>query len=328
MLFSLFLIILITFIPILIWGYIFSYMDNSSFNRKRFLFWVLAWWVSVYPIFYLDDIVSISWFNILNIFSYISNDINLYSLWLIFSSFLSFTVLLFILSFIFWIWFGSIFNKFREYIKLFSKIILVFLFLIFILILLVFGIDIVVNFFPFLQFDLNDSWIDYNWIAFNSFKLVILYYLVIWFIEELSKFFNFLQWNIFDITNIKKGVLYWIFIALWFSFIENIIYLQNIYTNAWFSNWLVFTYFFRSIFSVFLHIVCTSIISFYFTKAFLYYKNSSINFSFIKLFFKGLLLSILLHALFDISLTFWFTFVIFIYFIFWYIYITWIFYKE
>lgn len=325
---TLFILILISFIPILLWGYIFSYLDNSILNKKRFFFWVFAWWVSVIPILYLENIVNFSWINLLNIFYYVSSIDWFFSLLEIIWSFWVFLLLIIFASFLFGLSFWSVIDKFRFYIKLLFKNILVFLFIILLISLFIYGLDYIIWILPFLQFWLSDSGIFFKWVAFDSFKLVLFYYIIIWFIEEISKHFNFLQTNIFTIESVKTGVLYWIFIALWFSFIENILYLYSIYNFSWISSNLISTYFFRSIFSVFLHILCTWIISLYFTKAFIYYRENSINYSFLKLVTTWILISIFLHALFDISLTFWFTFIIFIYFIFWYIYMSGIFYKE
>jgi len=328
MLLSLLLLIIITFIPVLLWGYIFSYLDNDTLNRKRFFFWILAWGLSVVPILYLENIVNFSWIDILNIFYYISDIV--WILWIIriiFSLF-TFTLLVLIISFLFWISFWNILEKLKKYIKLIFKMLLVFIFLILIITFIIVWFDFIITLLPFLQFDVSDNWIMFKWIAFDSFKLVLFYYIIIWFIEEISKHFNFLQTDIFWIDTVKKWVLYWIFIALGFSFVENILYLYNIYESDWFGWNFLTTYFFRSIFSVFLHVICTWIISLYFTKAFIYYRENKLNYSFLKLVTTWFLLSIWLHALFDISLTFWFTFIIFLYFIFWYIYISGIFYKE
>lgn len=328
MVISLLLLIIITFIPILLWGYIFSYLDNNKLNRKRFFFWILAWWLSVVPILYLENIVNFSWIDILNIFYYISDIVWILWLFKIISSLLTFTLLVLLISFLFWISFWNILDKFKKYIKLIFKMLLVFIFLILVISFIIIWFDFIITLLPFLQFDVEDSSIMFKWIAFDSFKLVLFYYIIIWFIEEISKHFNFLQTDIFSIDSVKKWVLYWIFIALGFSFVENILYLYNIYNLDWFGWNLLSTYFFRSIFSVFLHVICTWIISLYFTKAFIYYRENKINFSFLKTVTTWFLLSIWLHALFDISLTFWFTLIIFLYFIFWYIYISWIFYKE
>ena len=45
------------FIPILLWGYLFSYFDNTPFNGRRFVVGILGGIVSVVPILYLSDIV-------------------------------------------------------------------------------------------------------------------------------------------------------------------------------------------------------------------------------------------------------------------------------
>lgn len=56
--FSLIPIILITFFPILIWGYIFSYLDNSPLSGKRFAIGIIAGSISVLPVLFMTDILS------------------------------------------------------------------------------------------------------------------------------------------------------------------------------------------------------------------------------------------------------------------------------
>ena len=181
-----------------------------------------------------------------------------------------------------------------------------------------------ISFFWFLS---NDN--IYFWdLYFNSFKLIIFYYIVIAFIEEASKHFNFLQSSIVSINSVKSWVLYAIFVALWFSFAENLLYIYNIYQVEWLSFSLVYTYFFRSIFSVMVHVFCSSLVAYYFTRAYLKYREKDLSFPYLKIFIFWLIAWIFLHLIFDITLTLWFIFVIFFYFLFGYLYVSSIFYKE
>jgi RsiW-degrading membrane proteinase PrsW (M82 family) len=158
--------------------------------------------------------------------------------------------------------------------------------------------------------------------------LIIYYYLLIWILEEISKYFNFLQTSYLHISNIKDWILYSVFVALGFSFIENILYFYNIYQNLWFSRELVITYFLRSIFSVFVHIFASFIIWYYFSKAYLKFKETWENFIYLKIFLTWIFFWILIHSLFDISLSLGFSFIIFWYFIFWYFYMWKILLKD
>jgi len=311
---------LISFFPIVIWAYVFSYIDDNPLNKKRFFIGVLWWSLSVVPILYMDRILEILDFKYLNAFHYIYQIKSFFSsleFWMSLSLFLLVIVLF---SFIFW-WFV---HKFREVFKIYLKNILVFLVFILLLSVVVFILNII-----FSKFDFNISETIYFWdIIFNSFKLIVFYYLVIAFIEESSKHFNFLQSSVLQINSIKDWVLYAIFIALGFSLVENMLYLYNFYTVYWLNSELLKLYFFRSAFSVIVHILSSSVVAYYFSKALLLYRNKDLSLPYLKIFLFWLLISILLHLFFDVAMTMWFSLVMFIYFIWWYLYVSSIFYKE
>jgi RsiW-degrading membrane proteinase PrsW (M82 family) len=177
------------------------------------------------------------------------------------------------------------------------------------------------------DFAISES-ITFGNIIFNSFKLIIFYYIIVAFIEESSKHFNFLQSSVLYIKSVKEGVLYAIFVALGFSLIENMLYLYNYYSTYW-VNWeLLNIYFFRSIFSVIVHILSSSVVAYYFSKALLLYRQKDLSLSYLKIFSFWLLISILLHLFFDVALTLWFTVIMFFYFIWGYLYVSSIFYGE
>jgi hypothetical protein len=215
-------------------------------------------------------------------------------------------------------------HKFRNVFWVYIKNFFVFLCFVFFLGLFVYGINIWLS---NIDFMIPNEIIFWD-IVFNSFRLVIFYYLLVAFIEEASKHFNFLQSSILYIDSVKTGVLYAIFIALWFSFIENILYLYSYYTQYAFGSETLKLYFFRSTFSVMVHVLCSSVLAYYFSKAFIAYREKDLSFAYIRIFFKGLILSILLHLIFDITLTLGFSFIIFLYFIGGYLYVSSIFYRE
>ena len=179
----------------------------------------------------------------------------------------------------------------------------------------------------FIDFQIQNS-SSFWWIIFDTFRLIIFYYLIVSFIEEASKHFNFLQSSIFSLENVKSWVENAIFVALWFSFVENILYLYNFYEKFWLNFWLVKIYFFRSIFSVIVHVLCSSIVAFYFSNAYISYKEKWLIFPYFKIFFFGFFFAVLLHLIFDISIVFGINIVLFLYFIWWYLYVSSIFYKE
>jgi RsiW-degrading membrane proteinase PrsW (M82 family) len=58
--------------------------------------------------------------------------------------------------------------------------------------------------------------------------MVLLYYLIVGILEEVSKHFSFLGSSFVDMDSVKKGALLSVFIALGFGFVENILYLSSI----------------------------------------------------------------------------------------------------
>lgn len=311
---------LISFFPIVIWAYSFSFIDDNPLNKKRFLLWILWWALAVVPILYMDKILSLFDFKYLNIFYFVSEIKWLFSsleFWLSLSIFLFIIV---ILSFLLW---GFIKNKW-EILKIYIKNIVVFLFFILFLSIILYFLSLF-----FLKYDFSIANPISFWnIVFDTLKLIIFYYLIVAFIEETSKHFNFLQSSILYIKSVKDWVLYAIFIALWFSFVENILYLYNYYIAYWMWTELLKLYFFRSIFSVVVHVLSSSVIAYYFSKALLLYREKDLSFPYLKIFFVWLIISVLLHLFFNVFLVLGFTFVIFLYFIGWYLYVSSIFYKE
>lgn len=320
--FTLIILFFITFIPIVLWGYLFSYFDDSELNRKRFLVWILAGSISVIPVLYLQDFIRGTNFLYLNIFSSVAEMKNF---WDIFSVFLSlFSVLFFIsiIPFLIFLWFSDISNKLKNFWKNY---------LIFTLYLVCTGLWLYILGLFFDQFDMFDT--SYNFglsfwdVLFNSFKLIVFYYIIIAILEELSKFFCFHYSQLFSVMSIRQSILYAIFVALWFAFFENILYFQKLYELHGFGKDLISVYFSRNIFSVVLHVLCSSILAYYFSSVYLKFKTK-INIEFIKILFVWFFFAVLLHWLFDIFLTFNIIFFIFIYLIWAYLYLTYIFYKD
>lgn len=55
---SLIAIAVITFFPILMWGYIFSYLDNSPLGARRFGLGIVAGALSVVPVLFMSDMMA------------------------------------------------------------------------------------------------------------------------------------------------------------------------------------------------------------------------------------------------------------------------------
>lgn len=316
--FTFFVLALISFFPIVIWWYIFSYIDSDSINKKRFFSWIIWWALSVFPILYMDKILLYLDLKYLNVFDFVHDISGFVSVLKLSLSMFLYTIFLLFSTFILWV----VFFKFKKLLNIYFKNLIIFVFLIIFISFLIY----LLNFFP--EVNIGVERIDFLKISFDSLKLVVFYYFMVAFIEETSKHFNFLQTSVFYIDSVKTWVLYSIFVALWFSFIENILYFYSIYNNYWVWSNLLKTYFFRSTFSVMLHIICNSFIAYYFSKALIFHRNKNMNFPYFKLVFIWLFFWILLHLIFDVFLSIGFVYILFIYFILWYLYVSSIFYRE
>jgi len=313
------LITLICLIPIVFWAYIFSSFDNNSFNKKRFIVGLLAWIFSVVPIYFINDISL--FFKKIDFFSLSSKINNIFS-WINFSfSLILFLIIIWLFALIIWF----ILTKRFEIIKIFFKNFKIFIFFSFFVGLFFYFLNYFSANLNFLNTEIN-SQIFFKQTIFNTIKLIIIYYILIAFIEEFSKHFNFLWVSVFDIKKVEDWVLYAIFVALWFSFIENILYLYAIYKNNWFWNSFIQTYFFRSVFSLMLHIFASSVIAYFFSKAYLNFTNNKI--SYFKTISIWIFLAIFIHFIFNFSLELWFNFIMILFFVIWYLYISSIFYKK
>lgn len=320
---STFLILsIISLFPIVIWWYIFAYIDDNPINKQRFLIWILGWILSVFPIFYMDKIISLFNFKYLDVFSFVYKLNDFFSTINFFISLSLFLLLLVIFSFIFWFSFIKTKNLF----KIYFRNLIVFLFWVIFLSCLLFLLNFLLDFSIFNNIQIKE--INFDDIIFDSFKLVVFYYFIVAFIEETSKHFNFIQSSILYVDSIKTWVLYSIFVALWFGLIENILYLNSALEQTWLNYDFLKIYFFRSFFSVMVHVICSSVISYYFCKALLIYRNKNLIFPYLKTFLTWLFLWVIFHLIFDVSLSLWFIFIIFVYFIGWYLYVSSIFYRE
>lgn len=313
-------LVLISFFPIVIWAYIFSYIDDNPLNKKRFFVGVLGWGLSVVPILHMEKIINYLKVEYLNTFYFASQIKDFFTSMQFWISLALFLLIIILFSFLLW----NFFMRFKEILKIYVKNILVFLVFIAWISVLIFWMNYILD---IVNFDIK-QWINFWNIIFNSFKLIIFYYFIVAFIEEASKHFNFLQSSVLEIDSIKNWVLYAIFVALGFALIENMLYLYNYFIQYGLSWELLKIYFMRSTFAVIVHVLSSSIVAYYFSKALLEYKWKDLSFPYLKVFLFGLFVSIMLHMIFDVALTLGFWGVMFIYFIWWYLYVSWIFYNE
>ena len=310
---TLLLIIGVSFFPVIIWAYIFTYIDESHLSRKRLLSWVFAGAVSVAPVLFMQDILRFIGIESINVFSLFSSEISAYS-W--FPGFLS--LILFFSGFLFCSFLTQLFlSKKVTFSENYKRSTIVFLWGI----IGVLALYFCMNYIPFLNGDIwNQLRVDS--VILSSLSLIIGYYLVIALLEEWAKHFQFLSGATGEVS-LRKWVLYSIFIALGFSFVENILYTYFLFISNWFSSELLKLYFFRGVFSIILHILCTSILAYSSLRAFEFSLPKKTQ-----IFIIWVIASIGLHALFDIALTLWFSLVLILYFIWGYLYVSSLFYSE
>ncbi len=317
---SLIPIVIITFLPILIWGYVFSYLDNSPLGSRRFAIGILAGALSVVPVLFMQEIMTSLHLESWNIFPLLAQGNEYWTLGLslmITIGMIALCIFLFSLGI-----FSQSINKVWK-VFMGSTGILFLLWVLFTLMHLVL--------FPLGIFEspLSNGGVTMGWVVFGTLKLVFFYYIVIALIEEASKHFCVVTSSLPNIDSVKKWVLFSIFIALGFGFIENILYLKNIAEQSGLlSSGVVTTWIFRSIFSLMTHIICSVIVGLYFSRALLSYTSSPRLLSYVQTLLYGFIFSMIVHAVFDISLTLWFTGIIFIYFFAGYLGITRVFYEE
>ncbi len=314
-----FLISIIALIPIVLWGYIFSYIDNSHLSRKRFIMGLIGWSLSVIPILFLEKLLESPWFSFLNIFEKITQTSTLFGIINFSMSLILFLFLIVGIAFISTSWT----TRNRKMLKIYIRNIIHFSLFIWI-------ISVIIFFFSYIGVGSHSIENSENFgdITFNTLKLIFFYYILIAFIEESSKHFNFLQSSVLYVKTIQNGVLYAIFVALGFAFIENILYIYSDFSQWGMSQLVASTFFYRSVFSVMVHVLCSAIVWYAFSKAYLENMNKILSFNYMKIFFSWLFVWILLHLIFDISLNFGLSFIIMVYFIWGYLYVSSIFYRE
>jgi len=314
-------IAIVAFIPMVIWGYVFSYLDNSTLNARRFLAGMVAGGISVIPVLYIEDILRYIGLEKWSVFSFIEW-ISTTSSW--FAALPVFLLLLIVAVLLYVVLWAIFFDRTLRSTGVYVKNFLIFLAIpwVFVVIAMLTGS---IGWFTSHLDQTSASFWKY---VFSTFQTVLLYYLIVGILEEVSKHFSFLWSSFIDMDSIKKWALLSVFIALWFWFIENILYLSSILSSKGLGSDVVTTWIFRSVFSVFVHIFCGMIVASSFGKSLFLPANIGRIGRYIKVFLVWVLISIVLHAVYDVTLTFGFTMIIFIYLLIGYFYCTKVFYKE
>lgn len=310
-------VFIVSCIPILLWGYFFSFADRQAANKKRFLFGILAGAIATFPILWLEKFYQ----NIsdINIFSQLHGLSSMYSYVILFFS-LSF-LLACVASFFSFIQF-CLKNANISQLGIFFRSFCVFLFCLLYIIIIFIILWVLESHLPIMKSFVILDYPIFNSTLFNSIKLITLYYFTASFLEESAKHYSFLQWNFTATLDVKQGVLWSIYIALWFSFFENIIYAVQLFQDSSIEQNIYGIIVFRSIFSLFIHVFASSILWYFFTKMYLKYTQK--NF-YLHDFFQWtvwLFLAIFIHASYNISTSFIGLWVVFLYFVLWYFWVS------
>lgn len=192
---SLIPIIIIAFLPILIWGYVFSYLDNSPLGARRFGLGIIAGAISVVPVLFMSDIMKLGGLASLNIFPFLvqgGNTIGLLTSLLVTLGLIAGSIFVFSLG-IFSVNIPKISGTFLRNTCIILLVGVLFSFFHLIL----FGLDI---------FDrpLANGGVTLGGAVFGTLKLVLFYYIIIALIEETSKHFSVLTSSLPSIDSVKK----------------------------------------------------------------------------------------------------------------------------
>lgn len=285
-------------LPVFFWMYIFAAFSHLGVSRKQFLLGAVAWSLATLPLLYSN--MFIVWNLIEEIFfslSFISeSSFGTNVIWSIGLFFLVFALCSFWVSMV-----RSGKGQLNRYIV--SLI----------------GLLCILTIFTISMYLLSLIWPGYRWdtaIESGSFVFVWLiwissYYIVISLLEEWMKYLSNL--GIIDqskLSNFSSMLASAAVVALGFAFFENILYGYSYITLQWIDGQLLQVLFFRSIFTVALHVLCAMLLAGGFYM--LLNLRGKYNKAYV-LFALFASISIVSHAFYDVALTFWYIWVVFIY---------------
>lgn len=282
--------------PVFFWMYVLQSFPNLGIWRKQFFIGMGAGVLTTLPLIYdnvwiIGELVEDIFFS----FSYISESflgIEIFIRIFLFFSLIS----LWILAFIYYKkrYFSVSFIK---YFLWYTCIIGIFIFFIYI---------IYVTLWSSNSWEIIRPW-DY---VFQGFALILWYYIIVSLLEEGLKYFGNTQVLLWETGNFYNVVWYACVVWLGFAFFENILYAYNYYSTSMWFDWIFQLIFFRSVFTVSLHILCAILLA-----VGLYIFSNAITIK--KQFLVGLFWlwggAILSHAFFDVALSYGYLGVIFIY---------------
>ena len=154
-------------------------------------------------------------------------------------------------------------------------------------------------------------------IVFSSLTSILWYYLIVSLLEESGKF----MWHLTQAhkkhytSSLTHFLTFSVSVAVWFSFFENIIYVYMLYAREWIVGQLISLSFFRGIISLSLHVLCALLFSLGMWYFWNISQNKGIKYFFLRGYIFLIILSILSHTLFNLSLTFGYVLGVFLVFV-------------
>ncbi|MDD2745757.1 MAG: PrsW family glutamic-type intramembrane protease [Candidatus Gracilibacteria bacterium] len=299
------LTILLASVPIVLWGYVFSYYDGIVFKIHKFLFGGIAGAVSIVPIIYATEIYEyLSLPGFLKVLS--QSQVSTTDFFSAFIASYWIPVVLF-LVFLVVFSFSQIFQLKRTFFRIIGMI--------FGTSLLLAGIAVAFPTFGTGQLDIQGN-------IFVTLSSIIIVYIFIAFLEESMKHIA-LYGSIDSILERRDILLFAVYSALGFVFLENTIYLTNIGEHAGFGSTFFSTLFTRSVVSLLLHIFASLILALGFIK-----YTERIGMPAVFAFVQGLFGAVFVHMLFNVSLTYGKSGIILLYIFIGYFFFTKVFLDE
>ncbi len=295
-------------IPIVLWGYAFSYMDADRFNARRFLFGAFAGAVAVVPVAFMPEMLDFLSLSGSNVFRSVASRAGGFSGAFGLGVFLSMTAaLVFLAGFL--LRSAEIFRNVRPYLRS--------LFAVFLSV-PVFAALLAIAPSP----QAGGREIAIAGAALAGFASVALAYFVVAAVEEGGK--HLASFSSTDPESLAlKAPLYAAFAGLGFAFAENALYLFAIANGT--GDGFFSTLASRSFFSVVIHVFCAVVVSVGLARSL---RVGSAGWRAVKTVFAAFAFSLFLHAAFDVSVTYGWNAVVFLYLAFSYGYVTRAFAKE
>lgn len=295
--------ICILLLPVAFWMYIFVSFFPYGVSRRQFVIGMLSWAIITLPLVYTGGFFSE---NLLR-----DTFLHLSLLWETSSSiylFLSLTLFFWFLSLS--VFLITLFFQKKKKIYLRSYV----LFFPFLLVLLFLWVQGILFFSQALPYSISGVSVMFWDILFVSVGSIISYYIVISFLEEWSKYISSLSlsWNEGYFQIFQKYICMAACIALGFSFFENLLYTYSYITSSGIEYQLLSIIFFRSVFSIILHIISSMLFAFGFWFIFRLKRKYIQN---VISFFLVASLWIISHVFFDTFLSFGYVGYIFFYII-------------